>query len=152
MAMQKKPQSKEEKMETDDRDGGEKKEKKVEILGGSGFMDDLGFSQYFITNFLYKHVIFNKTISKLPRFVVYPIVRYMIYLEYLFQKYIVKDRENIHKNTYKVNSKIRISDAAVDPSKTTQKDRSLRAIVAKKMMQLKRTEKEKTLSMLTAGP
>ena len=128
------------------------KEKKVEIMGGSGFVDDFGISQYFITNFLYEHVIFNKTISKLPRFLVYPIVRYMIYFEYLFQKYIVKDSENIHKNTNKANSKIRISDAAVDPSKTTQKERSLRSIVAKKIAQLQRSEKEKTLSLLTAGP
>ena len=83
---------------------------------------------------------------------VYPIVRYMIYLEYLFQKYIVKDSENIHKNTNKANSKIRISDAAVDPSKTTQKERSLRSIVAKKTAQLLRSGKEKTHSLLTAGP
>ena len=38
------------------------------------------------------------------------------------------------------------------PSKTSQKDRSLRSIVAKKMSQLNNTEQEKTLSMLTGGP
>ena len=127
--------------------------KKVEIMGGSGETEDFGFSQYFITNFLYKHVIFNKTVAKLPRFLVYPLVRYMIYFEFLFQKYLVKDSHNLHKNTNnKANSKIRIKYDAVDPKTTTQKDRSLRSIVAKKMMQINRTEEEKTLDLLTGGP
>ena len=122
-------------------------------MGGSGETEDSGFSQYFITNFLYKHVIFNKIVAKLPRFLVYPLVRYMIYFEFLFQKYLVKDSHNLHKNiNNKTNSKIRIKYDAVDPKKTTQKDRSLRSIVAKKMSQLNRTEQEKKLSMLTGGP
>ena len=62
-----------------------------------------------------------------------------------------KTSENKNINN-KTNSKIRIKYDAVDPKKTTQKDRSLRSIVAKKMEQLNRTEQEKTLSMLTAGP
>ena len=46
--------------------------------------------------------------------------------------------------------KIKYDD--VDPSKTTQKERSLRTIVTKKMAELNITEQEKTLSSLTAGP
>ena len=51
-----------------------------------------------------------------------------------------------------MNSKIRIRYEEIDPAKTTQKDRSLRTIVTKKVMQLKRTEQEKTLAWLTGGP
>ena len=39
------------------------------------------------TNFLRKHVIFNRKISKIPRLLVDPIVRYMLYFEFLVQKY-----------------------------------------------------------------
>ena len=51
-----------------------------------------------------------------------------------------------------MNSKIRIRYEEIDPAKTTQKDRSLRTIVDKKMKELNRSEQEKTLSTLTAGP
>ena len=129
------------------------KEKKVEIMGGSGETQDIAFSQYFITNFLMEHVIFNETIAKLPRILVYPIVKYLIYFEFLFQKYLVKDSHNLHKNTNnRANAKIKIKYDDVDPSKTTQKERSLRTIVTKKMAELNITEQEKTLSLLTAGP
>ena len=64
-----------------------------------------------------------------------------------------KDSHNLHKNiNKKINSKIRIRDEDVDPSKTTQNDRSLRTRVRKKMIQLNRSEQEKTLGMLTGGP
>ena len=70
-----------------------------------------------------------------------------------FQKNIFKDKHNLHKTiNAKINPKIRIKYNEVDPQKTTQKDRSLRTIVAKKMMQLNRSDQEKTLSMLTSGP
>ena len=77
----------------------------------------------------------------------------MLYFEFLIQKHFLKDSHNLHThNTNKYNSKIRIKYDDVDPSKTSQKDRSLRSIVAKKMLQLNNTEQEKTLSMLTGGP
>ena len=96
--------------------------------------------------------MFNKTIAKLPRWMVYPIVRYAIYLEFLLQKYFLKDKHVLHKTTNaKVNSSIRIKWEEVDPNKTTQKDRSLRSIVAKRVKD-NMTEKERTLSSLTAGP
>ena len=47
---------------------------------------------------------------------------------------------------------MRIKPEDVDPLKTTQKERSLRTIVNKKMAQIKQTEEQKTISMLTAGP
>ena len=122
------------------------KQKSVKIL------QMFSFSKYFMTNFLIKHIIFNKIVARLPRFIVDPIVRYMIYFEFLIQKYLLKDSHNLHTNyNNKANEKIRIKYDDVDPSKTTQKDRSLISIVAKKMMQLKKTEQEKTLSMLTGG-
>ena len=129
------------------------KQRKFEVFGGTGEKEDVSFSQYFITNFLKQHVIFNKTLTKLPRFILYPIVRYMLYFEFLMQKYLLKEKHNLHRITNeKVNSKIRIRYEDIDPSKTTQKDRSLRTIVTKKVMELKRTEQEKTLAWLTGGP
>ena len=77
----------------------------------------------------------------------------MLYFEFLMQKYFFKEKHNLHRvANKKVNSKIRIKYKDIDPSKTTQKDRSLRTIVAKKVMQLKRSEQEKTLTWLTGGP
>ena len=106
-----------------------------------------------MTNFIRKHIVFNKIVARLPRFIVDPIVQYTLYFEFLIQKHFLKDSHNLHThNTNKYNSKIRIKYDDVDPSKTSQKDRSLRSIVAKKMSQLNRTEQEKTLSMLTGGP
>ena len=52
----------------------------------------------------------------------------------------------------KINSKIRVRYEDIDPSKTTQKDRSLRTIVAKKMAQIGRTEQAKLVSSITGGP
>ena len=122
-------------------------------MGGSGVAEDLTFSQYFITNFLKDRVIFNKTIAKLPRFVVDPIVRNLLYIEYLIQKHLFKDDHNLHKTiNSKVSSKIRIPKKYLDPKKTTQKDRSLRTIVAKKMKELNRSDQEKLISSLTGGP
>ena len=57
----------------------------------------------------------------------------MLYVEYLLQKYLYKDTNNIHKITNsKVNSSIRLEDELFDTSKTSQIDRSLRSIVKKK--------------------
>ncbi len=128
------------------------KQRKIQIMGGSGEKElDVSVSRYFITNFLKQHVVFSKVVAKLPRFVVDPIVRYLLYLEFLIQKHLFKDSHNLYKNS-KENSKIRIKYEMLDPSKTTQKERSLRTIVAKRMGQFNRTEQDKTASMLTAGP
>ena len=111
------------------------------------------YNNYFTTSFLRKHIVFNKIVARLPRFIVDPIAKYMLYFEFLIQKHFLKDSHNLHThNNNKYNPKIRIKYDDVDPSKTSQKDRSLRSIVAKKMSQLNRTEQEKKLSMLTGGP
>jgi len=129
------------------------KQKKVSIMGDSGVKEDISFSQYFITNFLKQHVIFSKTMSKLPRFILYPFVRYLVYAEYLMQKYWFKDSHNLHNNiNEKISSNIRINKEEVDPLKTTQNERSLRTIVKKKMIKLNINDEEKTLGMLTGGP
>ena len=122
-------------------------------MGGAGLVKDVTFNQYFVTNFLKENVVFNKTIARLPKFMIYPIARYALYFEYLVQKYFFKDEHNLHRTTNaKVKSKIRIGFNLVDPTKTSQKDRSLRTIVEKKMAQFNRSEEEKTLSFLTGGP
>ena len=129
------------------------KQKQIKVIGGAGIIDDLSFSQYFITNFLKQHIIFNRIVAKLPRFLVYPITRYMLYFEFLLQKYIFKDKNNLHATPKKLlKSKIRIEEHEVDPLLTTQKDRSLRSIVAKKMSRVNQTQQEKILSFLNAGP
>jgi len=129
------------------------KQKRIKIMGAASEKKlDLSFSQYFISNFLKQHIVFNKVVAKLPRFLVDPIVRYLLYFEYLMQRHLLKDTHNVHRRNAKGNSKIRIEYDQIDPLKTTQKDRSLRSIVTKKMAQLQRTEQEKTASILTAGP
>ena len=130
----------------------QKKVKKIEVMGASTEIN-VSISQYFVTNFVKEHIVFNRIIAKLPRFLVYPIVRYALYFEYLIQKKLFKDSNNLHTVTNKkVNSKIRVKHNELDPSKTTQKDRSLRTIVAKKMLQLDRTEQAKLVSSITGGP
>ena len=129
-----------------------RKEKIVQVMGDSGGKIDVSFNNYFVTNFVKEHIMYNKTIAKLPRWMVYPIVRYGIYFEFLLQKHFLKDKHVLHNTTNaKVNSSIRIKDEEVDPLKTTQRDRSLRTIVAKRVS-ANITEKEKILSSLTAGP
>ena len=74
-------------------------------------------------------------------------------MEYLLQKFILKDTHNLFSDiNKKVNSKMRISEEELDPSKTTQKDRSLRSIVAKRQIGVTYTEQQKLHSTLTAGP
>ena len=130
-------------------------QKKVQVMGDAGERVNISFSQYLITNFLKQHVIFSKVLTKVPRFILYPIVRYLLYFEFLFQKYLLKDSHNLHRETNaKVNSKLRIKDDEINPLTTTQKDRSLRTIVLKRMnkLNISETPEEKTLRSLTAGP
>ncbi len=128
------------------------KVRKIEVMGAVQEIN-VPINQYFVTNFVKKHIVFNRIMAKLPRFLVYPIVRYALYFEYLIQKKLFKDTNNLHTVTNKkVNSKIRVKHNQLDPSKTTQKDRSLRTIVAKKMLQLDRTEQAKLVSSITGGP
>ena len=71
------------------------------------------------------------------------------------QKYFLKDKHNLHTvatTNKKIRSKIRIREEELDPKKTTQKDRSLRTIVAKKMKEFNKTKELETISSLTAGP
>ena len=128
------------------------KQKAVAVMG-AGNESSLSFSNYLVTNFLRDHIIFNKKIAKWPRFLVDPLVKYSLYIEWLFQKYILKDQHNLHKysNTL-ASAKYRISKEALDENKTTQKDRSLRTIVERQAIKLELTQEEKVLSSLTAGP
>ena len=129
------------------------KDKKIQVMGDAGEKLDISFGNYFITNFVKEHVVFNKALVKLPRWMIYPFVRYALYIEFLIQKYFFKDSHVLHRNiNAKVNSSIRIKDKDVDPAKTTQKDRSLRTIVAKKIIQPFKTGQETILDMLTGGP
>ena len=128
------------------------KYKKVNVIGGAGIAD-VSMSPYFFTNFVKDKIVCNYTIAKLPRWLVYPIIRWGLYLEYLAQKYYFKEDHNIHTQANKkATPEMRIKPEDVDPLKTTQKERSLRTIVNKKMAQIKQTEEQKTISMLTAGP
>ena len=115
----------------------------------------ISISNYFITNFLRKNIIFNRKISKIPHFLVDSIVRYMLYFEFLIQKNFFKDKNLLHSvsaTSKKMNADIRLKYEYIDSSKTTRQDRSLRTIVKKKIMQLNRTEEQKTLDSLTGGP
>ena len=106
-----------------------------ELFGGSGGDEKIHkkFNKNFITTFVRK-IAFNEKIAKfVPRLILYPLVRYALYLEYLMQKILFKDSNNIHNWTNsKVTDKIRITQADVDTKSTSQIDRSLRSIVKKK--------------------
>ena len=108
----------------------------AKIFGGGGGDNKIHsqFNKNFITHFIKKNIAFNETLAKyVPRFLLYPFVRYLLYLEYLLQKILFKDTNNIHTWTNsKVNKKIRITDQDIDSNKTTQIERSLRTIVARK--------------------
>lgn len=121
--------------------------------GGSG--DDKTHSKtdpYFITNFIKKY-IFKKWITKIPKFVLDPIVRYSLFIEYLIQKNLFKDENNLHRFiNAKVNKAIRLKKEEIDFKKTRQIERSLRSIVKKRLADIEPTATEKTLRSLTFGP
>lgn len=121
--------------------------------GGSG--DDKTHSisdPYFITNFIKKYV-FKKWITKIPSLILNPIVRYMLYLEYLIQKIILKDENNLHRITNaKIDKNLRLKKEETDFKTTRQIERSLRQIVRKRMQGIEISANEKTLSSLTGGP
>ena len=128
------------------------KQKNIQVIG-AGSESIVSFSLYFITNFLRKHIVFNKTIAKLPRFLVNPIVKYLLYVEWLIQKYIYKDQHNLYKHSNsKGNSEIRIKKEKLDPKKTTQKERSLRSIVLQKENLIIKNVQDKLITTLTGGP
>jgi len=128
------------------------KERKIQVMGDSGEKLDISFSNHFVTNFVKEHIVFNKKIAKLPRWLVYPVVRYALYFEFLIQKHFFKDNHMLHRTTNaKVNSSIRIKEEEVDPIKTSQKDRSLRIIVANRT-DPNMSARQKALSALTGGP
>tara|TARA_B100001964_G_C14071563_1_gene526120 strand:- start:104 stop:925 length:822 start_codon:yes stop_codon:yes gene_type:complete len=130
------------------------KQKKIKIMGAGGEKKDISFSSNFITNIIKQYIVFNRIVAKLPRFLVEPIVRYMLYFEFLIQKNFFKDKHllyTVSATNKKMNSKIRIRYEDIDPSKTTQKDRSLRTIVEKINKKLNKNEQEKTLDLLTRG-
>ena len=122
-------------------------------MGAARAFKEIKIDQYFITNFFKQHVVFNEFIAKLPRFLVNPIIKWSIYLEYLIQKNFFKDSHNLHIETNtKVDPKIRIKEEQVDPFKTRQIERSLRTIVKANTKQMGMTEQLKVTSSLTGGP
>ena len=77
----------------------------------------------------------------------------MLYLEYIIQKRIFKDENNLHRITNsKVNKDLRLKKEEIDFKSTRQIERSLRSIVKKRMSKIEMSLKEKTLSSLTGGP
>ena len=124
-------------------------------LFGGGGGDDKTHSKsdpYFITNFIKKYV-FKKWITKIPSLILNPIVRYMLYLEYLIQKRIFKDENNLHRVTNaKIDKNLRLKKEETDFKTTRQIERSLRQIVRKRMQGIEISAKQKTLSSLTGGP
>ena len=114
----------------------DKEQTAAQIFGGGGGDDKTHrqINKNFITHFIKRNIAFNETLAKyVPRFLLYPFVRYLLYIEYLIQKTLFKDTNNIHTWTNsKVNEKIRITDQDVDLNKTTQIERSLRSIVGRK--------------------
>jgi len=129
------------------------RQKNIDGIGAVRTKLTFAFDPYFITKFLKQNVVFDEIIAKLPRFLIDPIVRYALYLEYLIQKNIFKDPHNLHKIiNSRVDRQIRIKYDQIDPAKTMQKERSLRSMVNIRMQQLNMTEQEKIASALSFGP
>ena len=128
------------------------KQKSVQVMG-AGTESKVSFNNYFVTNWLRENVIFNKTIAKLPRWIVNPLVKYSLYFEWLVQKYIFKDNHNLHKysNSF-ASADFRLKKELLDKKTTTQKDRSLRTIVNNQIAKISQSEEAKVLSSLTGGP
>ena len=128
------------------------KQKSVQVMG-AGTENKVSFNNYFVTNWLREKVIFNKTIAKLPRWFVNPLVKYSLYFEWLVQKYIFKDNHNLHKysNSF-ASADFRLKKELLDKKTTTQKDRSLRTIVNNQIAKISQSEEAKVLSSLTGGP
>jgi len=127
----------------------------TELFGGGGGDEKthVAFDAYFITNFLKKHIIFNNFVSAIPKIIIYPLIRYLLYFELLIQKLVLKDENNIHnKINIKTDKSVRITPEELDLEKTTQKERSLRSILEKKLQNKKRSEQEMVVSQLTGGP
>ncbi len=123
--------------------------------GGGGDENTHKINKNFITNFIKGNVAFNETVAKwVPRFILYPLVRYSLYLEYLIQKYFTKDTNNIHlKTNAKVKRDIRLDDKYFNPEKTSQIDRSLRSIVKKKFSNIENiNSQKKAIDALIGGP
>ena len=74
------------------------KQKSVQVMG-AGTESKVSFN-YFVTNWLRENVIFNKTIAKLPRWIVNPLVKYSLYFEWLIQ--------NIYSKTITIYISIQI--------------------------------------------
>ena len=132
------------------------KEKEIRVMGAAGTKEEKSniSLQYLITNFLRQHIVFNQSLSKLPRFILEPFVQYLAYFEYQIQKHIFKDSNNLHTITNKESArkKIRINTSDLDPNKTTQKDRSLRSIVRLKKEQLDIISTQSEAEKLVGGP
>ncbi len=128
------------------------KQKSVQVMG-AGTENKVSFNNYFVTNWLREKVIFNKTIAKLPRFIVNPLVKYSLYFEWLVQKYIFKDNHNLHKysNSF-ASADFRLKKELLDKKTTTQRDRSLRTIVNNKIANISQSQEAKVISSLTGGP
>jgi len=122
--------------------------------GGGGDEKTHVFNKNLITNFIKENIAFNETLAKwVPRFILYPLVRYSLYAEYLMQKYFIKESNNIHLFTNaKVNKSIRIEEKYVDPKKTSQMDRSLRSIVKKKFAHIEFKNADDAVNRLIGGP
>ena len=132
------------------------KEKKINVMGAAtAKVEKTSISHYLITNFLRQHIVFNQKLSYLPRFLIEPFVKWAAYSEFMLQKLFFKDSHNLHNelNAKAAKKKIRISATELSPSKTSQKDRSLRTIVNLKKEEMKVFNKNAhDVEMLVGGP
>ena len=127
------------------------KQKDVAIMGSGIVASDLKISQYFITNFLRQNIIFNKKLLILPNCLVDVFTRSLLFIEYVLQKYLFRDKHNLHSFFSKNIKKSRLKKEETNPKTTTQKSRSLRSVVSRKRNfpeAIKRTDPV----LLTSGP
>ena len=127
------------------------KQKDVAIMGSGIVASDLKISQYFITNFLRQNIIFNKKLLILPNCLVDVFTRSLLFIEYVLQKYLFRDKHNLHSFFSKNIKKSRLKKEETNPLTTTQKDRSLRSVVSRKRNFSEAISKTDPV-LLTSGP
>ncbi len=84
----------------------------------------------YVSEFVGNYLVDNVFVDSIPRGIIYPIIKYFLFLEYLIQRYIYREKYPIYKNIV-FGSKKRISDKEFT-SAEKQLDKSLRSILEKR--------------------
>lgn len=101
-----------------------------------------------ITYLIDKYCVGNKFFDSLPRMIVYPIVKYLLYFEYQIQKLFARNRSN---NLFVYSKKVKRLPKE-NPKERSSRKRSLRGYVMQSRQPIKETGGlEKVRELLRTG-